>query len=91
MNKFYVVQCADDPYCAPFAGAICQSLKDAMKMAENFEEALRIEVFIQKGNGFVPSGKCFNLDGSEYNRHSQNDEEFDEEISEALRLAGVKR
>ena len=109
MNELYVIQCDDDPYCAPYAEAIFTSLEEAVNFASNIEHNDRlsfrhIEVYTNQGGCFKSSGKYFNEKGQRIDEMGlrqyevgekmdiifPEEDEFDDEINEALRLAGVK-
>lgn len=92
MNELYVIQCDDDPYCAPWARVICTSMEEAMKHARECDEFRYIEPFTLQNGVFKQSGKYFDENGNQVDYHGNplNKEKFDEEINEALRLAGVK-
>lgn len=100
MTDLYVIQCDDDPYCAPYAGAICKSLNDAISIAKTTEDFRCIELYTGNDNCVKPSRRYFNAQGQEIdykgnpttgnNQQQNNTTEFDNEIAEALRLAGVE-
>lgn len=104
MNELYVVQCHDDPYCAPYAATICETLEAAIQASQGQDDFCYIELFVKQGNCFKSAKRLFNEKGQEidsmglrkYNvgddvdMITSEDESFDDEIAEALRLAGVK-
>lgn len=92
MNELYVIQCDDDPYCAPWAHVICTSMEEAMKHARECDEFRYIEPFTLQNGVFKQSGKYFDENGNQVDYHGNplNKEEFDDEINETLRLAGIQ-
>ena len=103
MNELYVVQCHDDPYCAPYAATICETLEAAIQASQGQDDFCYIELFVKQGNCFKSAKRLFNEKGQEidsmglrkYNVGDDvdmitSDDDFDDEIAEALRLAGVE-
>ena len=92
MNQLYIIQADDDPYCAPWAYGICTSMEEAMKHALECDTFRCIEPFTLQNGVFKQTGKYFDENGNQvdYNGNPLNKENFDAEINEALRLAGVK-
>lgn len=92
MNTLYVIQADDDPYCAPWAYGICSTIEEAMKHAQECNTFRCIEPFTLQNGVFKQTGKYFDENGNrvDYKGRPLNKEEFDDEINEALRLAGVK-
>ena len=65
MKELYVIQCNDDPYCAPYAEKICVSLEDAVKEASHVSDFARIELFSGSGNVLESAERFWNKEGRE--------------------------
>ena len=65
MRELYVIQCNDDPYCAPYAEKICLSLEDAVKEASTVDDFARIELFSGSGNILESAERFWNEEGRE--------------------------
>lgn len=92
MNELYVIQCNDDPNCAPWAYAICKTLEEAIHHAQYCDDFRCIEIFTMQNNIFKHTGKFFDKNGSQSDYHGNaiNNQNFDSEINETLRIAGVQ-
>lgn len=75
MVDLYVIQCDDDPYCAPYAASICKSLDEAIAIAKTEEDFRYIELYTGNDSCVKPSGKYFNAQGQEI---KWDDEEEDD-------------
>lgn len=104
MNELYVVQCHDDPYCAPYAATICETLEAAIQASQGQDDFCYIEVYTNQGGCFKSAEKYFNEKGQRIDEMGlrqyevgekvdmimPEEDKFDDEINETLRLAGIQ-
>lgn len=101
MNELYIIQFYDDPYTAPYAKMIALSLEQAVNIIQSLSEDEKndfcnIELFKLNNNVFTSAKKYWNENGVQINLRGEpiNDEQqnidYDNEINESLRIAGIQ-